>query len=127
MKTRMAKIRETLIRFVNRTTPRCTRVWFRSHVVVTHEGRLLRSQRDGLAIDRAFEDETGHDPLWLPDDQPAWKENEEAKNSMGGSIGFRFKKWLARENIRPTPPKHRDVWQAAQVEAKVWNSSEDFD
>ena len=71
-------------------------------------------------------DETGHDPEWLPEDNPAHKEYVEATHSMSGATVYRFKKWLDKENIHPTPLKHRDVWQAAQVESKVWNSREDF-
>ena len=99
MKTREAKIREALIRFINRAIPRSTRIWLCGHVIVTHEGKLYRPERDSVTIDRAFNNETGHDPQEPSDDHPAFKEYLEATHSMGGATGYRFKKWLRRETF----------------------------
>ena len=43
---------------------------------------------------------------------------------MGGATAYRFRKWLDREEIKPTPEKYRGTWKAAQVEAKVWNNGD---
>jgi hypothetical protein len=35
-------------------------------------------------------------------------------------------KWLQREGIKPTSVKDREIWKAAQVESKVWNSNDNW-
>ena len=115
-------VREVLIAFAARAIPKTVRVWLCGQVLMGSDGSLWRSRAADIAIDRAFEDETG----WHPQDIPEELEIEyhNATHSMGGAMAYRFQKWLDREEIKPTPERHRDVWRAAQLEAKVWNSSD---
>ena len=119
------RVREVLIAFAARAIPKTVRVWLCGQVLMGSDGSLWRSRGADIAIDRAFEDETGCPPQDIPEELPKLEiEYHKATHSMGGAMAYRFQKWLDREEIKPTPERHRDVWRAAQMEAKVWNSSD---
>jgi hypothetical protein len=122
-KTEDQRTREVLLAFAARAIPSTVRMWLCGQALVGSDGSLWRSRSAEQAIATAFTKETGADPR---DDLPEELEREyhQATHSMGGATAYRFRKWLDREEIKPTPERHRDVWQAAQVEAKVWNSSD---
>ena len=119
------RVREVLIAFAARAIPKTVRVWLCGQNLMGSDGSLWRSRAADIAIDRAFEDETGWSPLDIPKELPKLEiEYHNATHSMGGAMAYRFRKWLDREEIKPTPDRYGDVWRAAQMEAKVWNSSD---
>ena len=123
---------KALLDFVAKEIPLGTRSWLCGTEVVTHRGELFRCQGAARAIDEALEDHTGFHPREfdpsLVDDKVTKKTLEDfdqATNSIGGATAFKFRKWLDREKIQPTPMNMRGIWQNAQVEAVTWHSPTD--
>ena len=105
---------------------------------MTHRGELYRSKGASLAIDNALADFTGVHPRDFGEFLESCvncdkstkafntiEEHGKAVNSIGGASAYRFRKWLDREEIKPTPNNMRDIWQSAQVEAVTWHSATD--
>ena len=111
-----------LLNFVAAKIPRGTRSWICGAELVTHRGALYRSKAAALAIDNALEDLTGIHPREFDgflescvkgdQDMKAFnviEEHGKAVNSIGGASAYRFRKWLDREEIKPTPNNMRDI------------------
>lgn len=123
-KTFDRRVREILISFAARAISPNIRLWMCRDQLIGLDGTTWRSMASGkLAIDQAFEEETTANPQYdLPYELQA--EYDKARLSMGGALSYRFHKWLARENIKPTPEKFRAQWKASQLESKIWNTSD---
>ena len=122
-KTLDQQTQEIMVSFATRAIPPTIRLWLCGQALVGSHGSLWRSLSEAIAINKAFEAETGASPQ---DDLPKEHKEEyhEATHSIGGAAAYRFRKWGDNEEIKPTPEKYRAVWKAAQVEAKVWNSGD---
>ena len=122
-KTFDRRVREILISFAARAISPNIRLWMCHDQLIGSDGTTWRSMLSSKALDSAFESETGADPQCdLPPELQA--EYDKAFLSIGGSLSYRFQKWLTREDIKPTPEKFRAAWKASQLESKVWNSND---
>ena len=89
------RVREVLIAFAARAIPKTVRVWLCGQVLMGSDGSLWRSRGADIAIDRAFEDETGCPPQDIPEELPKLEiEYHKATHSMGGAMAYRFQKHL---------------------------------
>ena len=129
---------KAILDYVASSIPRGTRAWLCGAELVTHRGELYRSKNAALSLDNALEEFTGIHPRDFDNflsscakgDKPmtafhAIDEHGKATNSIGGASAYRFRKWLDREGIKPTPDKLRAIWEFSQVEAVTWHSPTD--
>ena len=86
--------------------------WVVKSDLVLNDGKILRSQKSHqLLIDAADIESGPHD---------------EALKTIGGVQAYRFKKWIERNNIKPTHPRAINIWGSASVECAVWQRKEKY-
>ena len=121
---------EIMVAFAARAIPTTTRLWLCGQALVGSDGSLWRSQSAAIAIDKAFEAETGASPQ---DDLPKELEEEyhKATHWMGGATAYRFRKWRGSEEVKPTPELHdllglggpvrsHCMWGCLQCQYEAW-------